>query len=168
MVVIRKVDRRPLWDRTAHIAEPWLRTEDLAADALQDLRTKGNRLSVYLISSLEPSELDRLLAAMAANRNLLDKLDYAAFDASLLNDLQIKVEPTLGETPDEEVNKWHRDLVELTACKLTNLGLAIRRHATVGRKYPKDIEELIRQGLRLNQIDHARLDQNLAKKILSS
>lgn len=168
MVVIRKVDHRPLWDRSAPPVEPWLRPEDLAADALQELRTTKNRLSVYIITSAEAAHLDRLLAAMAASRNVLDKLDYAAFDANLLNDLQIKVEPTLGETPDEEVNKWHSDLVELTACKLANLGLAIRRHATVGRKYPKDILGLIRQGVRLSQIDHARLNHNLASKILSS
>lgn len=165
-VVIRKVDRRPFWDRNAPPVESWLHPEDLAADALQELRTSENRLSVFVIDSLEPPGLDRLLAAMAASRDMLDKLDYAAFDAHVLNDLQIKVEAAPGETPDQEVNKWHRHLIELTASKVAELGVAIRQYATVSRKYPRDIQELIRRGVGSSQIDRARLKENLANKIL--
>ncbi len=103
---------------------------------------------------------------MAASRDVLDKLDYAAFDIALLSDLRIKIEAAPGGTPDDEVNTWHRDLVELTASKLTDLGLAMRRNATVARKYPKDIAELIRQGVESNRIDQTRLKQNLASKVL--
>jgi len=146
--------------------EPWLQPDELAADALQDLRTKQNRLSVYLVDSLESPALNRVLAAMAASRDNIDKLDYASFDWSFLGDLGIEVEAVPGGTPDEEVNQWHRDLVELTAAKLAALGLTMRRHGNVSRKYPKDVTDLIREGVRLSQIDYGRLKQTLASKII--
>ena len=165
LLIIRKVDKRPFWDRNAPPVESWLKPEDLAADALQEIRTTENRLSVYLIDSLESPGLNRLLAALAACRDFIANLVYAALDAHLLNDLQIRLEETPGETPDEEVNKWHRDLIELTASKLSDFGLAIRKHAKISRKHPKDIKELIKQGIRSNQIEQARLKQNLANEI---
>lgn len=165
-LVIRKVDRKPLWDRNTSLVQPWLSVDDLAADALHDLRTKENRLSVYIIDSLTQPTLDRLLAAMAACRDVLDKIDYAVFDSQLLAHIDIRLELTKGETPDDEVNDWHHDLVELTASKLATLGTTMKQHGKVLRKYPKDVLDLVQRGVGLGQIDRSRLKQGLATKIV--
>ena len=41
-------------------------------------------------------------------------------EASLLNH-HIKIEETLGDTPDNEVNKWHRDIIVPSVKQLVDL-----------------------------------------------
>lgn len=45
-LVLRKI-RKSKWYKSGSV--PWLEEGDLRADALSDLATKGNKLSVYLV-----------------------------------------------------------------------------------------------------------------------
>jgi len=165
-VVVRTLNYRLLWDRSAPSVSPWLQTTELAADALHDLRTRDNRLSIFLVNTLDSPDLNRVLAAVGANRTNLDKIDYAAFDVRVLDDLGVTIEPTPGATPDELVNQWHHDLIHLTATKVAELGVAIRRQATVSRKSPGEVRALIRDAVAKDQIDRTKLKPEIAAKIL--
>lgn len=61
--ILRKI-RKNRWYKTEEIS--WLPDNELQADALDDLRTKYNELSVYRIDENE-SNLDRVIAALATN-----------------------------------------------------------------------------------------------------
>ena len=66
--------------------------------------------------------------ALAANRDALANFDYVVLDVHPLTDLNIRVDESKGGTPDEEVNAWHRDLVELSAQKIMGLAVVIQDH----------------------------------------
>ena len=55
----------------------WLQPDELQSDALLDLQTKDNRLSVYRAEGEE--EAKQVVIALAANRESLSNLDYAIF-----------------------------------------------------------------------------------------
>lgn len=57
--------------------------------ALSSLRTKDNRLSVWRIDE-DRGNLHRVVAALAAGRDFLDKLDYAVIDLQALDSLGIQ------------------------------------------------------------------------------
>ncbi len=151
--LLRKI-RKSRWYRTKDIA--WLPDNELQADALDDLRTTCNELSVYYIDENE-SNLDRVLAALAANADNPSHVDFAIFDQTILSDIGISCKGSRGELPDEQVSNWHNDLYELSASKLLELALAIKATARIERKGYRQILELVAESLVIGRIDPARL-----------
>ena len=70
-----------------------------------------------------------------------------------------------GETPDEEVNAWHRDLVELSAQKIMGLAGVIRDHGRIDRILGKRIGHLIAQGITAENIDPTKVSERLLAKV---
>lgn len=169
-LVIRTVNQKIFWEQgAAATLGNWLGPNDLAADALKSLNTDDNCLSIFVINNLSSPDLDRVLAALAANRPNLDKLDYTVFDLNVVSQLGITTTQTPGDTPDDVVNSWHQDLTHLTATTVANLGMEIKRSAIrVGRKSAKEIRILIRQGVASKHIEPTKLKSYLAEKVLNS
>ena len=94
----------------------WLSQDDIQSDALLDLRTEDNKLSVYKVEN--EADTERVIIALAATRENLSNLDYAVFEDSTLASTDITISQQNGETPDAEVNKLHYDLTNLTVRKL--------------------------------------------------
>lgn len=96
----------------------WEQSRDSLAQAqvvsdrvLRDLSPTNDRISVWEIDD-DRSNLPRVIAALAANREELKRLDYVLADAASLPALGFDVEPSHGDTADDEVNRcWHRDIV---------------------------------------------------------
>ena len=105
---------------------PWLPEGDLGADALLDLQTKGNKLSVWRVDDDE-SNRDQVITAIAANHDSSSNVDYVLLDERLFSQLGIRIEGSPGETPDEEANCQSCELVELSVYKLLYLVEAIRK-----------------------------------------
>jgi len=148
--------------RQARWLSAWetLDTEDIAdndvpADPVADLDTKQNKLSVYVVAD-DRSDLGRIVAALAANRPQLQKLDYALFDERTIPTISIKAQKTKGQTPDDGVNDKHLDLVALTGLKLVALARAILDQAQIERKPPKDVAALIRTEAKSGALDMDR------------
>jgi hypothetical protein len=57
--------RKAKWDR--HAGVPWLDEGELQADALTDLKTNNNTLSVYVLEN--ETFIERTATALAANRS---------------------------------------------------------------------------------------------------
>jgi hypothetical protein len=109
------------WD---HVELPWLPAGEIQADPIGDLRTKGNRLSVWHIEEDE-SNLSTVLVGLVANRAKIDKLEYGLFSEDLVAQVGLKMEETPGELQMQEANPWHRDLVELSGSSLVRLATAL-------------------------------------------
>lgn len=117
---------------------------DVPADPLGDLHTRDNRLSVFIVNAQNDSEIERVVAACAANRETLQNVDYALLDAARLAEADVGIESTRGETPDDQVNDCHRDLVSLTGLKLVGLARLILAHGSMDRVLWKQVAALIR------------------------
>ena len=152
-LILRKI-RKAKWYRSD--AVPWLAKEDLQADALVDLATKGNRLSVYVVED-DQSNLERIIAGLAANCDFISDFDYALFAQEALDEIKINAEDTNGETPDPVVNSWHRDLVELSAANIFALAKVIGTKAERKRVLSKRVLALVARAVVSGQIERDKL-----------
>lgn len=160
--MLRKV-RKAKWYRNRDV--PWLGEGELQADALSDLGTKGNSLSVWWVED-DKSNLERVVAAVAASADRPSNVDFALFDVGILSDLEIRIEQTLGGSPDQVSNDaWHRDLVELSSSKLANLAEEIRGRAEITRILETDVVILLVSAASSGQIDQSLLKESMAEKI---
>lgn len=151
--ILRKI-RKAKWYQSE--AVPWLAKNDLQADTLVDLATKGNKLSVYLVED-DLSNLEQIIAALAANCDFVSDFDYAIFKQEALNEIDIKVDVAQGETPDPSVNIWHRDLVELSAAKIIALANVIGTRAERKRVLSKRVIQLVAQSVSSERIERDKL-----------
>jgi hypothetical protein len=138
--LLRKITKSKWYRGTPH---PWIGENEIEADALNDLKTQANALSVWLIDD-KKSNLGRIIVAMVANGNHFDNFDYVLLPLFSLQDLGIKIIQNNGVSPDTEANQiWHRDLIELTTEKLCELARAFRFQGEFGQKREKEILNLL-------------------------
>lgn len=162
MALLLRVVSKPKW-----AAPVWMASGDVPADALTDLRSDGNELSVW---GVEPdrSNLNVALVAVASNRKRLEKLDYTLVDEAILPTIPIKCVPSEGGTPHPAANATlHRDLVELAARKVADLAQKMMPLERV-RIPEKQVAVLLRDALRSGAIDRARIEPNLLNELESS
>lgn len=161
-LLLRKI-RRSKWHSSG--TPPWLQNGEIQADALGDIRTDSNNLSVWEVED-DKSNLDQVITALAASCDSLSNLDYSLFDKSSLSKIGIKAETNKGKTPYERANNLHRDLIELTATKIVKLAEVMLHSSSRERVSEKQILTLIKAAVNSQQIDITRLNPNLAKKLI--
>ena len=166
MLLIR-VDK-PRWDWNTDNS-PWVPPGDIPAAPLTDLRTSANsELSIWYIEN-NRSNLARIVAALAGTRDHSDKFDFALFPEAVLTQAQIRSKDSLGNSADRDANSsWHRDLVELTASKLSTLVKLIREQGEIERRFEKQVIELIADGVKQGWIEAQRLKPSLRKAVLGT
>lgn len=158
--LLRKLDRR-----AAFHPVPWIEDGDVQADALYDLRTHGNELSVWMVPE-DHSNLERVVAALAAARNSLDKLDYALIDLEVVRVLGIRVVKKKGNSRDEQANElWHQDLTGLSGAKIVELAFRMRTEASFVRVPKGDVGSAIVKSIRDGFIDPDRIEASLKKAL---
>jgi hypothetical protein len=145
----------------------WLETESLTpqefpADVITDLRTQGNKLSVYEVDASINAE--RIAIAIAAGKQKPDETGYAVFGREAVEALGIEIEKTKGGTADAAVNARHYDLHVGTASKLLELA-GIIAHGDIVPILGKRVEELLRVGLSSGQLDRARINKKLRQML---
>ena len=129
-------------------------TLDWQGDALTDLSTMRNALSVYQADSDEM--FHQVIAGFAANRDKLANVDYAVIEGQLLDAMKLQVVSSDGETPHNGANRLHHDIVNLTADNV--LGLVRSISADDVRRVPaRTVKEFIQRALADGQIDAMRL-----------
>ena len=154
-VIFRKLDRKRHWDN-----KPWLEINNVQADATKCLETDENKLSVFVLDKPE-QQVERVVAALAANRDYLCQLDLALVPEEALEVCAIQRANIQGETPDPEVNKWHKDFIELSISKIACLATAIKREGQIKRYLPKKVAKAIKYSLDADYIDITKINKNL-------
>jgi hypothetical protein len=150
--LLRKI-RKAKWYKNEGVS--WIPDDELQADALSDIATKANELSVYSVKE-DKSDLDWVIAALATTSEHLSNFDYALIDTKFLDELNIIYKQTDGTTMDDEVNQSHFDIIELTASKLLQLAYIIK-DSDRDRYSVKKVAQLI-----VNSIENERINrQNL-------
>lgn len=158
-LLFRKLIKKRHWDLQA-----WLSSGDAPADALSDLQTTENKLSIFLVEETKAS-LDRVVAASALNRDYLDVLDLALVTKGVLSKLHIDVSRSSGRTPDAGVNGWHRDLVDLSASKLAKLAGAIRQDGEIKRYTLRDVRKAIEASFQAGFVNSSKLNDKMIAQL---
>jgi hypothetical protein len=146
-------------------APEWMPSGDVPADALSDLRSSNNALSVWSVA-LDQADLDLALAALASNRDRLDKLDYTLLDDSILVPLSIKCVDSEANTPYVSANAAHRDLIELTVKKVARLAEEMMPLPRV-RVPEKRVKQLLVEALEKGALDRALMKPDLLNELES-
>ena len=158
MPYLRKI-RKNRW----HDIIPWLQSGDIQADALGDLNTSDNQLSVWLVDN-DKSYLEQIVAAITATRDHISNFDYVLFQEEDVLQLNIKVVESPGKTPSQVVNSWHVDFTELTGEELVALAHVIQENGQRERIPEKRVLDLLAQGFASQQIDREKV--SLSRKEL--
>jgi hypothetical protein len=163
-LVFRGGIRQNLWIKE-EIA-PWLEKGQIPADPLTNLRTRDNSMSVYLVDGDDGLGVERYVAALAAARGSLDHYDYLLFDRQCLLRAGVRPVPTEGETPDEQVNAHHLDLVQLSGTQALALVTEILQTGfEVNRSYHFQVAEYIRTAVSQGHIPRDRVSSGVARKV---
>ena len=136
----------------------------IRADALNDLRTTGDRLSVWYIDAFK-SNLQQIIVALAANRDRIDKFDYVLLKDSTLSALGIRIQESPGDTPDDEVNTCHSELVELSLEMLLKLVSVIRISERVRVPEAKIRQQLL-EAVSSRRLSLDRMNSAMASSII--
>lgn len=157
-IFMRKV-RKARWHGKDEL--PWLPEGDLQADVFLDLETRENALSVWDVS--DEASLDQVIAALAANCDRIENLDFVLIHTEGLPD--IKIRPCVGESVDGTANEaLHMHLEELTVSTLVRLVKTAQLH----RKLRCEVLALVRKSAAAGRIDRARLKEKVLRAIESS
>lgn len=149
MALLLRSIRKARWSQPPE----WCDEGDLGADALNDLATKGHALSVWQIEQDE-SNLERVIAALAAMRDHLSNFDLVLFPEEVVADTGTATDRSDGVSPDHEANgRWHRDLRMISASKLLALARSINALGTVRRIPERQVGTLISAGVQDGRID---------------
>jgi hypothetical protein len=142
----------------------------VSADAITcDLRTKENRLSVWLVANTD--ELDEAVLALTSQHQELDTIDVAALDEQSILESGLAVEQKAGLTPVADLRDCHRDITSLNYNTLGNVAQAVvssfllnRVERYTGRK----IAEIILKAITDGRLDPQKLDQGFLAKVRST
>lgn len=119
MFYLLRIIRTNRWI-AAQKSATWLQPGEIIADTMADFTTIEGKISLYRVN-LDLSNLARIVAALAVNRDNPDHFDYCTINFDTLTHAGFKLGQTPGKTRDEEVNSLHYDLIELTTQRLLEL-----------------------------------------------
>lgn len=132
------------------------------ADAVDDLRTKGNALSVFEVD--DPANVERIVVAFASGRMNPDHIGFAVFDGDAVGRLGIQIQKTPGSTADAAVNALHHDLQQLTASQLAGLANIVAG-GTTDQILRKRLTELLKDGLAAGRLDQDKVNPKLLSQL---
>jgi len=160
-ILLRKLDKK-IW------LDPQIaaRLGSLQADALKNFKTTENKLSVFIVADGD-KDLDRILTALASTRDSVDILDYALFEASILEKAGIKYDSNVqGATADNDVNRLHIDLINLTAKQIFDLADFIQNNGELKRITGSQVKKMLLVAIRNKTLDNAKINKKLSKELL--
>ena len=163
--IIRKI-RKSKWYK--HDGVPWLTEGEIQADALSDLSTKSNKLSVWLVLD-DKTNFEQIIAVLAtSNTDRVPSIDYALIEEKLLNQLFVKQEESLGDSPNNTANNsWHIDLIDITTEKLFKIAQLISTHGQIDRIMDKDVLKIVQEGVRSGDLDLSKMNEDLKRSIFN-
>ena len=142
-----------------------MKENDFQADALVDLSTKNNILSVWYVKD-DKSNLERIISALAANCDDVSNFDYALFGYNSIETININIRNSSGTSPDQLVNSnWHYELIELSANQILNLAGFISREGEVKRITEQQVKRLIGKAISYKFLDNERINDKIKNKV---
>ena len=137
----------------------------MQADALVDLKTDANELSLWFIED-NRSNFEQIISAIASKRDSLANVDYALLELQEVSALRLNVNKTNGNSFDEEANAiWHRDIIELTVPLMVGLARTIQNSAEIDRVGWRDVGQWLADSISVGRIDETELAEGVRAKL---
>lgn len=160
MSSVLRIIRRTKWYRP-----DWIHNNEVPADPLTDFKTENNTLSVWLLID-EQSDLDRIISALACNRDDISNFDYLIFDSNIINKYKINKKQTTGTSIDEELNySSHFNLIELTTDQICSLTKEAFLNGKNDRIPKKKVYKMILNSINNGIIDKESLPEKIRNKL---
>ena len=134
--------------------------EPLQADALGDLKTTSNTLSVWRVYEDE-SNLQEVILALASTRQSVSNYDYALIGDGTIAELGISLNDSPGDTLVASVNALHCDLVRLEASQVYQLAVAICANGKIDFMSEKSVGKLLAQGFQSGMVQANEINPSL-------
>lgn len=110
----------------------------------------------------DESNLDRIVAVLAAGRQHVDKFDYALIDERALGELGIQIEAKAEPCADDEASaRWHRNIVRLTSSDLNALVRLIHSRGRLRRLLRPQVEAILTNAVASGRLDLSRIEKRL-------
>ena len=138
----------------------WLKNNDFVADPLADLNTSQGSLSVWKIED-DQSNLAMIIAALASTLEHPSHLDYALLDIQEILNASFKLEPRRGDTKYPEADRYHLDIIELSASKLVALCHLMLQKAAKDRFSKPKVKQLLIDAVKQGKIQPLQLSKDL-------
>lgn len=125
--------------------------ENLQADAVGDIRTSRNTLSIWEVDSHDDISLDDGVFALITSpaQSSLDKVDFIIFSEQELEKYNLKLIRTDGDTLVNDLKCKHRDIIELTYGSMRGI-LEIISKKTIAGDYKRRTKAQIKKILESN------------------
>ena len=140
MARFMRVVRQGRWSRPTWIS---LNATEWQADALGDLQTSKNELSLFLVDTQEAT--NHVVAGLAANRQNVANVDYAIIDDTLLSTLNLRTIQKDAETPHFIANQLHYNIENLTAKGIFKIMQSISAE-DITRVHPTRCQQIAQTG----------------------
>ncbi len=158
--LVRKIER-------SHWTEKIDGITAIGADAItQCLRTKGNAMSVFQISSED--QIDEVFLAVASNADYLETTDLVAMDQGHISELGLSLIQTGGITPIESLQKIHYDITELRYGTLGTIAYHVFecvRDNHYRRRTRGELKDIIRKAINDKRLDPSALKDGVKKDL---
>ena len=142
----------------------WLGADDVVGDALNDLATRGNMISMYELSG--GVDENRIAAALTARRTTtVYFVDYALIEREVLEGLGLDLRTTNGTTADVGVNGCHVDIMNISARAVFGLVEALRAAAKFDFVGPNELATALAGSVSGGFIDVDALSSQNMKRI---
>lgn len=115
-MLIRKIKSIGCWDPKTFKDKIHRDDATTPGDAIADLKTDQNGLSVWFTPDLEDEHIYPVIAAIATNRDSIQKVTYVVLDEEKLHTLGIEHEQIPGVAPgiiDSQILNRHFDLIDI-------------------------------------------------------
>jgi len=144
----------------------WLPSDEPLGGALIDLKVEERGdLSVFRVAD-DKSNLDVIIAGMAANGTKVDNFDYLLLPEDAATGFPRENRP--GETPSPLANAAHLDMTQLSATRTARLAVLMFQRAETRRVPRREVVRLIREGLEAAEIVADSVNAEILKEIEAS
>ena len=148
----------------------WLTEGEIPAEPIFGLRTQNNTMSVYVVDK-DAAPIEQIVSALAAKGETLQHYEYVLLDSEAIANIGIKTFSTEGTSPDHELNKFHLNLVEISAQKLLKLTKTTFEKIWQGDTklvdvvLRKDVAQYIADGINKGRIDRKLANPKVLKRV---
>lgn len=142
---------------------------DLDADALNDLKTQDNALSVWYAENED--ELRKAIVAYLASMDKwveLEEVDFIAIDIKDIETAKIEFDATPNFTYIQDYQDLHRDLTKLKYDSIEKLANIVIKSIQKGQDYIVDrgmIKDLFTEVVKLGKLQSEKIDKSRHKKL---
>lgn len=151
---LRVVSKMSRWDGSNSVNRPGAL---VCGDAITDLKTSCNALSIWMANNDE--QIEESAAVIALGRTKLDKVSFILLEDDEINRINISLKNNKGECRpviDDSVLERHRDLIELDSVQLEKLSLYMLNQVQQDRCSFKDSGQL--KTIIFKMIDERKVD----------